>query len=110
MTTSIIAAIQRVLKIFPEPVPENVPLPYAFYTSTRSAIHTKDGIAGYEGTMSVGIVAESKVAVDTLAKRVVAELNGKSFDGITLLLADISDSEYTEVGLSTTELTFNYIE
>lgn len=110
MTPQILQQIQRIVRCYPDPAPESATLPYSYYTYTRNAIHTKDGIAGYEGTMSVGIVAESKVAVDTLAKRVVADLNGKSFAGITLLLADISDSEYTEVGLSTTELTFNYIE
>lgn len=108
MTPEIIAAIQRIVRVFPDEVPENIPLPYGYYSYTSSAIHTKDGIAGYEGVLSISVVAKTKANATELSNQLIAALSGKSFGKVTLLFAEVQESEFAETGLSAAELNFNY--
>lgn len=108
MIAEVIAAVQRVVRVFPDEVPENIPLPYGYYSYTSTAIHTKDGIAGYEGVFSVAVVAKTKAKSTELSDQLIAALNGKSFGKVTLLYAESSESEFAETGLSAVELNFNY--
>ena len=108
MTPAIIDKIQRIVRCYPDPAPESATLPYSYYTYTRNAIHTKEGIAGYEGVLSVAVVAENKAQATTLSERIIDALNGKSFGDIVLLYSESSESDMVDAGLSAIEINFNY--
>lgn len=108
MTPQILQQIQRIVRCYPDTAPESATLPYSYYSYTRSAIHTKKGIAGYEGVLSVAVVAESKTQATTLSERIIDALNGKEFGGIILLYSELSESDMIDAGLSAIEINFNY--
>lgn len=108
MTPAIIDKIQRIVRCYPDTAPESATLPYSYYSYTQSAIHTKEGIAGYEGVLSVAVVAENKAQATTLSERIIDALNDKSFGDIVLLYSESSESDMVDAGLSAIEINFNY--
>jgi hypothetical protein len=108
MTPAIIDKIQRIVRCYPDTAPESATLPYSYYSYTRNAIHTREGIAGYEGVLSVAVVAENKAQATTLSERIIDALNGKEFGGIILLYSELSESDMVDAGLSVIEINFNY--
>lgn len=108
MTPQILQQIQRIVRCYPDTAPESATLPYSYYTYTRNAIHTKDGIAGYDGVLSVAVVAESKAQATALADSIIEALNGKEFGDIILLYSESSESDMIDAGLSAIEINFNY--
>lgn len=108
MTPAIIDEIQRIVRCYPEPAPESATLPYSYYSYTRNAIHTREGIAGYEGVLSVAVVAENKAQATTLSEHIIDALNDKRFGDIILLYSESSESDMVDAGLSAIEINFNY--
>lgn len=107
--TEIVSAIQPIVKVYPSEAPEDAAIPYAVYTTSRTPIRTKSGIAGYEGMLQLSVVARTKREVRQLSERIVEAIDNRDFGGDTLILSESADSENAEYGLSITDLTFNIL-
>ena len=73
----VIKALSAIAPTYPFEVPQDARVPYITYQITETPIRTKNGIAGYEGTLSLSVFATSLMAADTIASRVIAMVDGK---------------------------------
>lgn len=99
--------IQQIVKLYPGAVPEGACVPFAYYGEDSVAVLTTDGIAGTEGTLTLTVVAKTKDAADNLADKVVATLNGNTFDNTDFYIASRDYIAYPEQGVAGIELIFN---
>ena len=105
--TETLRLINGIVPTYPGEVPEDVRLPYAFYSTTERPILTMNGIAGYEGDLSLSIVSPNKKTSRRIAERVIATINGVKVGKATAYCAEVSDEEDLEQGLYTTTVNFN---
>lgn len=103
----VIKALSAIAPTYPFDAVQNQRAPFITYQYSEIPIRTKDGIAGYEGTMSVSVYATSLMAAEALANRVVETVDGRKLGTLTLYYNDVSDSDYPDSGISSKELTFN---
>lgn len=103
----VIKALSAIAPTYPFDAVQDQRAPFITYQYTEIPIRTKDGIAGYEGTMAVTVYATSLKAADVLAKRVVEAVDNKQLGTLTLYYNDVSDADYPDNGISSKELTFN---
>lgn len=104
---AVVKALNAIAPTYPFEAPQDARVPYITYQITETPIRTKNGIAGYEGTLSLSVFATSLMAADTIASRVIAMVDGKRMGDITLYYNDVSDSDYPDSGISSKDLTFN---
>lgn len=105
--TDLLNKVNSIVPTYPGEVPEDARLPYAFYASSDRPILTKDGVAGYEGDMTLSIVSPVKKTSRGIADRVITAINGKSFGRTTAFLTEVTDDEDLEQGLYMTTVIFN---
>lgn len=103
----VIKALSAIAPTYPFDAVQDQRAPFITYQYSETPIRTKDGIAGYEGTMAVTVYATSLMAADTLAKRVVEAVDNKQLGTLTLYYNDVADADYPDNGISSKELTFN---
>lgn len=107
--TEFVKAISAILPLYSFPAAEEARAPYATYTLSETPIRTKDGIAGYEGTITLTIFATSIAAVDALMIRIIQAIDSKILDGRKMYCADSEISDYPEIGLTSKDLTINIL-
>lgn len=103
----VIKALSAIAPTYPFDAVQDQRVPFITYQYSEIPIRTKDGIAGYEGTMAVTVYATSLMAADALAKRVVEAVDNKQLGTLTLYYNDVADADYPDSGISSKELTFN---
>lgn len=103
----VIKALSAIAPTYPFDAVQDQRVPFITYQYSETPIRTKDGIAGYEGTMSVSVYATSLEAAGALAKRVVEAVDNKRLGTLTLYYNDVADADYPDNGISAKELTFN---
>ena len=108
--TEFVKAISAILPIYPFPAAEEARAPYATYTLSETPIRTKDGIAGYEGTITLTVFSTSIAAVDALIVRMIQAIDSKVLDGRKMYVADSEISDYPDIGLSSKDLTINVLK
>lgn len=107
---AIITALESIAPTYPAVAPETERVPYILYSESDTPIVTFDGIAGYDTTLTVTVVAKTKDAAQVLRDKIVNHLHGITFDGATLYYEGSQYVEYPDEKLSSYELTFNSIE
>jgi hypothetical protein len=104
---AVVKALKGIAPTYPFDAVQDQRVPFITYQYSETPIRTKDGIAGYEGTMSVSVYATSLMAAEALANRVLEAVDGRRFGTLTLYYNDVSDSDYPDSGISSKDLTFN---
>jgi hypothetical protein len=104
---AVVKALKGIAPTYPFDAVQDQRVPFITYQHSEIPIRTKDGIAGYEGTMSVSVYATSLMAAEALANRVIEAVDGRKFDTLTLYYNDVADADYPDNGISSKELTFN---
>lgn len=95
--------------LYPNAVPATVNPPFAYYTETTRPILTKDGIAGYDATLSISVVASSKAEAQALATQVEMVFHGEDVEGRTMWLESSEYTFFDKEKLHSYELTFNIL-
>jgi hypothetical protein len=105
--TELLSRISRILPSYPFEAPQSTPVPYCVYVKNDTPVHTKDGICGYEGTLTISIYAATLSVVNDLASKIVDALDSQDIGGEEYYY-DSSDAEsFSDIGLFSKNLTFN---
>lgn len=99
--------LRTIAPIYSFEAPQGVTAPYMTYSLSESAIRTKSGIAGYEGTLSIGVYAPSRESCEALVNSVIESIDATMCDGRRLYFIGENESDYQDIGLIAKELTFN---
>lgn len=108
--TDLLSAISAILPAIPFEAPQGTTAPYCVYVKNETPVRTKDGICGYDGTLTVAVYAATIEAVTSLAKRITAVVDNATFDKRDYYYESSSETSYSDIGLIQKDLTFTYIE
>lgn len=108
--TSLLQAISKILPTYPFEAPQGTNIPYGVYVKNETPVRTKDGICGYDGTLTISVFAGTLEAIHTLASRIIGAIDNASFDGRDYYYESSSEENYSEIGLVQKDLIFNFIE
>lgn len=103
-------AISEIMSIAPYDEVSTQAAPYSTYLLRESPIRTKDGIAGYEGTMTLSIYSATLAEAHDYAQLLIERLDRKTFDDRTYYYADADGSDFPDAGLVSKELIFNTLK
>lgn len=71
-------------------------------------MRTKEGIAGYDGTVTISIYAGTLKLVDELAEHIIAALDNKTIGDTDYFYESTDEGEdLSDIGLDTKTLTFS---
>lgn len=104
MTSEFVSAVAQIIPVYPFEAVQEARPPYAAYTISETPIRTKDGIAGYEGTITLAIFSTSLTAVDELMAKIIEAVDGRTLDGRRLYAGDVEVSNYPDIGLTSKDL------
>lgn len=110
MITEVLQRIQAIVPIYPGTAEPDATLPYATYTESSTPIVTFDGIAGYEDSFSVAVVANSKLSAERLRDAIIAAVHGIRLNDIVLYYQDSTYVDYADMGISSYEINFNVLK
>lgn len=106
--TNLLNTLSRILPTYPPDVPQGTRAPYAVYTTRETPVRTKDGIAGYDGTVSISIYAASRKMVDEFAEQIISALDNKTIGDTDYFYESTDEGEdFSDIGLDTKTLTFS---
>ena len=108
--TDLFSAISAILPAYPFEAPQGATVPYCVYVKNETPVRTKDGICGYEGTVTVAVYAATIEAVTSLAKRIIDVVDSATFDKRDYYYESSSETSYSDIGKNKKDLTFTYIE
>ena len=106
----LIATLSKILPIYPFEAPQGTRAPYGTYVKNVSPIRTKDGIAGYDGSVTISIYANTIDVVDSIAEQIISTLDNATIDGYSYYYEGSNEECYSDVGLIQKELTFNILK
>jgi hypothetical protein len=73
-------------------------------------VRTKEGIAGYDGTVSISIYAASRKMVDEFAEQIISALDNQTIGDAEYYYENADEGEdFSDIGLDTKTLTFSSI-
>lgn len=102
--------LSRILPTYPPDVPQGTRAPYAVYARRETPVRTKEGIAGYDGTVTISIYAASRKMVDDLAEQIVSALDNQTIGDAEYYYENSDEGEdFSDIGLDTKTLTFSTI-
>lgn len=106
----LVDVLNKIVPTYPQTAASRATAPYAVYDISETPIRTKDGIAGYEGTLTLSIFAQSVARARELAKSIISAIDAKRIGNRRYYYADASDEDYPDEGITSTVLTFNTIQ
>lgn len=102
--------LSRILPTYPPDVPQGTRAPYAVYVRRETPVRTKDGIAGYDGTVAISIYAASRKMVDEFAEQIISALDNQTIGDAEYYYDSTDEGDnYSDIGLDTKTLTFSTI-
>lgn len=102
--------LSRILPTYPPDVPQGTRAPYAVYARRETPVRTKEGIAGYDGTVTISIYAASRKMVDDLAEQIISVLDNQTIGDAEYYYDSTDEGDnYSDIGLDTKTLTFSTI-
>lgn len=107
---AIITALESIAPTYPAVAPETERVPFILYSESDTPIVTCDGIAGYDTTLTITVVAKTKDAAQVLRDKIRNHLHGITFDGATLYYEGSEFVGYPDEKLSGYDLTFNSVQ
>jgi hypothetical protein len=108
--TDFVKAVRAIVPIAPYDESATQGAPYATYLLRETPLRTKDGIAGYEGTLTLSVYSATIAEAERLARSLIERLDRKIFDGRTYYYADVDGSDFPDMGLVSKDLTFNTLQ
>lgn len=105
--SELVNRIEAIIPIYPSEAPDNARTPYAVYEVSESPIRTKEGIAGYEGTLTVIVFASSMSIANAISRKVIEAIDSTVLDGTKFYYSSCNGNGYSDIGVSSNELTFN---
>lgn len=108
--TELIAILNKIVPVHYQQATTPTSVPYAVYDISETPIRTKDGIAGYEGTLTLSVFAQSVARARELAKSIISTIDAQRIGNRRYYYADASDEDYPDEGITSTVLTFNTIQ
>lgn len=106
--TNLLNTLSRILPTYPPDVPQGARAPYAVYTRRETPVRTKEGIAGYDGTVTISIYAGTLKLVDELAERIITALDNKTLGDTDYFYESTDEGEdLSDIGLDAKTLTFS---
>ena len=111
MNDELMQALQAIFgqHVYPNVVPEAVKPPFAWYEENAEPVLTFDGIAGYDTTLTISVVAQTKAAAKALADHTIRVLHGNSFGAARLILSRSECVPYPAERLTAYDLIFNIL-
>lgn len=107
---ALVTALSKILPIYPFEAPQGTRAPYGIYAKNVSPIRTKDGIVGYDGSVTISIYANTIDTVDSIAGQIISALDNVTIDGYSYYYEGSNEECYSDVGLVQKELTFNILK
>lgn len=107
---ALITTLSKILPIYPFEAPQGTRAPYGIYAKNVSPIRTKEGIAGYDGSVTISIYANTIDVVDSIAEQIISTLDNATIDGYSYYYEGSNEECYSDVGLISKELTFNILK
>lgn len=108
--SDLLIAIHDILPAYPFEAPQGTPIPYGVWVKNETPVRTKDGICGYEGSLTISVFAATLDAVTALADRIIGVVDNATFDERNYYYESTSAESYSDIGLVQKDLTFNFIE
>lgn len=108
--SDLLIALQKLLPVYPFEAPQGTPIPYGVWVRNETPIRTKDGICGYEGTLTISVFAGTLEAVNALSTRIIAVMDNATFDNRDYYYESSSEESYSDIGLVQKDLIFNFLE
>lgn len=106
--TNLLNTLSHILPTYPPDVPQGTHAPYAVYAKRETPVRTKDGIAGYDGTVTISIYAASRKMVDEFAEQIISALDNQTIGDADYYYENSDEGEdFSDIGLDTKTLTFS---
>lgn len=106
---AIVNILSAIAPTYPGIAETTARVPYILYTENDVPLVTIDGIAGYESTLTLAVIARSRKEATLLRDRIIKALNGVDLGDDTLYYDGATFVDYPEEKLSSFEMTFNWI-
>lgn len=103
---ALVTALSKILPIYPFEVPQGARAPYGVYVKSISPVRTKDGIVGYDGSVTISIYANTLEAVSRIAEQIISALDNTTLDGYSYYYESANEESYSDIGIISKELTF----
>lgn len=104
--TTLISTLSKILPIYPFEAPQGARVPYGIYVKSESPVRTKEGIVGYDGSVTISIYANTLEAVGRIAEQIISALDNTTLDGYSYYYESANEESYSDIGLISKELTF----
>lgn len=108
--TTLISTLSKILPIYPFEAPQGVRVPYGIYVKSESPVRTKDGIVGYDGSVTISIYANTLEMVGRIAEQIISVLDNTTLDGYSYYYESANEESYSDIGLISKELTFSILK
>lgn len=108
--SDLLVALSKIIPVYPFEVPQGTPIPYGVWVKSETPIRTKDGICGYEGSLTISIYAGTLETLHSLAERVIEVVDNTTYDGRDYYYESTSEENYSDIGLVQKDLIFNYLQ
>ena len=107
---ALITTLSEILPVCPFEAPQGTRVPYGIYVKSVSPVRTKNGIVGYDGSVTISIYAGTIEAVERIAEQIIATLDNITLDGYSYYYDSSSEESYSDIGLIQKDLTFNILK
>lgn len=108
--TTLISTLSKILPIYPFEAPQGARAPYGIYAKSESPVRTKDGIVGYDGSVTISIYANTLEVVGRIAEQIISVLDNTTLDGYSYYYESANEESYSDIGLISKELTFSILK
>lgn len=106
---ALISTLSKILPIYPFEAPQGARAPYGIYIKSVSPVRTKDGIVGYDGSVTLSIYAGTLEVVSYLAEQIISSLDNITLEGYSYYYEGSNEENYSDIGLVSKELTFTIL-
>lgn len=107
---ALVTALSKILPIYPFEAPQGTRVPYGIYVKSESPVRTKDGIVGYDGSVTISICANTIETVGRIAEQIISVLDNTTLDGYSYYYESANEENYSDIGLISKELTFSILK
>lgn len=107
---ALITTLSKILPIYPFEAPQGARVPYGIYVKSESAVRTKDGIVGTDGSVTISIYANTIDAVEHIASQIITALDNTTLDGFSYYYEGANEESYSDIGLIQKDITFNILK
>ena len=108
--TTLISTLSKILPIYPFEVPQGTRAPYGVYVKSESPVRTKEGIVGYDGSVTISIYANTLEVVGRIAEQIISVLDNTTLDGYSYYYDSANEENYSDIGLVSKELIFSILK